>query len=114
VNAYAPRRQGKRWLDGDCPRGVLAVYYDKREPSDKYTIFYAEPVVSDGTYAGTHIQYAGLSEYGMGYHGELPAYQAAQFRFRNAHRARKWSELPEAVRNWVISDLNFHPEEEHS
>lgn len=110
MNRYSPRRQSRRWLDGDCPRGVLAIYYDKREPADAYTVFFAQPVVSDGTYAGTAIEYAGISENGVGFHGELSAYETAQFRFRNAHRACKWTDLPEAVRNWVTADLKFTEE----
>lgn len=104
MNAYAPRRQSKRWLDGDCPRAILALYYDKREPSDQYTVFYAEPLCGTSP-ADMSLQYVGLSAAGMGYHGELKAYQTAEFRFRNAHRACKWTSLPKPVRDWILADI---------
>jgi hypothetical protein len=104
VNAYSPRRQSKRWLDGDVPREVLAIYKDNREPAEPYTVFYAAlQRPEDGR--GSDITYIGLSESGRYSHGSLPAYQAADFRYRNAHRACKWTDLPEAVRNTVMKDL---------
>jgi hypothetical protein len=104
VNAYSPRRQSKRWLDGDVPREVLAIYRDKREPFEPYTVFYATlQCPEDGRTSG--LVYIGLAEHGSYAHGEMPAYQVAEYRFRNAHRACKWTDLPEAVRKAVINDL---------
>ena len=104
MNAYAPRRQSKRWLDGDCPREVLAIYRDKREEYEPYTIFYAAlQRPEDGCYSG--LVYIGLSELGSYAHGEMPAYRAAEYRFRNAHRACKWTDLPKAVQSVVKKDL---------
>lgn len=103
MNAYSPRRQSKRWLDGDCPREILAIYYDKREPSDPYTIFYTE-LLGDGRRAS--IGYIALDERGAHFHGELPVWETVRFRYRNAHRARKWTDLPETVRKAVIRDIN--------
>lgn len=102
MNAYSPRRQSKRWLDGDCPREILAIYYDKREPCDPYTIFYAE-LLGDGRRAS--IGYIALDENGRYFHGELAVYETAAFRYRNAHRACKWTSLPEAVRKAVKADI---------
>jgi hypothetical protein len=104
MNAYAPRRQNKRWLDGDVPREVLAIYRDKREPSEPYTIFYAE-LQGSGDGLRDSLVYIGLSDSGRYSHGEMPAYQVAEYRFRNAHRAFKWSELPAAVRKAVKGDI---------
>jgi hypothetical protein len=98
---YTPRHQSKRWLDGDCPREVLAIYDDKREV-DRYTIFYA---TVEGGPGHQTLVYASLSESGMGYHGELTVFQAQEFRYRNAHRARKWTSLPESVRDWISKEL---------
>lgn len=104
MNAYSPRRQSKRWLDGDCPREILAIYRDKREPSEPYTVFYAAlQRPEDGR--GSGLVYIGLDEYGRYSHGELKAYQVAEYRFRESHRACKWTDLPEAVRNAVKNDL---------
>lgn len=99
---YSPRRQSKRWLDGDCPREILAIYYDKREPCDPYTIIYAEPDKDDRDYWFT---YAGLSEDGMGYHGQLRRHEMQGFRDRNKNRARKWSEVHAPVRGWILADI---------
>jgi hypothetical protein len=104
MNAYAPRRQNKRWLDGDVPREVLAIYRDHREPSEPYTIFYAE-LQGSGDGRRDSLVYIGLSETGWYSHGEMPAYEVAEYRFRNAHRAAKWSELPAAVRRAVKADI---------
>ena len=104
MNAYAPRRQNKRWLDGDVPREILAIYRDKREPCEPYTIFYAE-LQGSGVGQRDSLVYIGLSETGRYSHGEMPAYQVTEYRFRNAHRACKWTDLPEAVRKAVKRDI---------
>jgi hypothetical protein len=104
MNAYSPRRQSKRWLDGGCPREILAIYYDKREPSEPYTIFYAAlQCPEDGRRSS--LVYIGLDESGRYSHGELPTWEVAQYRYHNAHRARKWTDLPEAVRKAVRRDI---------
>jgi hypothetical protein len=106
VNAYAPRRQSKRWLDGDVPREVLAIYKDHRKPSEPYTIFYAAlQRPEDGYQSG--LVYIGLDESGRYSLGEMPAYQVAEYRFHNAHRAAKWTSLPAAVRRAVINDIEY-------
>lgn len=104
MNAYAPRRQNKRWLDGDVPREILAIYRDKREPCEPYTIFYAELQRPEDAYRSSLV-YIGLTEDGRYSHGEMPAYQVAEYRVRNAHRACKWTDLPKAVRNAVRKDI---------
>jgi hypothetical protein len=104
MNAYAPRRQSKRWLDGDVPREVLAIYRDHREPSEPYTIFYAE-LQGTGDGRRDSLVYIGLDESGRYSHGEMPAWQVAEYRFRNAHRAFTWTGLPAAVRQAVLNDI---------
>jgi hypothetical protein len=103
MNAYSPRRQSERWLDGDCPHGVLAIYRDRRESLEPYTVFYA--ALQTHRTGHPSLVYIGLTEAGAWSHGEMPAYAAAEYRFRNAHRACKWTELPEAVRNTIRNDL---------
>jgi hypothetical protein len=104
MRQYSPRRQSKRWLDGDCPKGVLAIYYDRREPSEPYTVFYAELLPGD-TWTGRWLNYAGIREDGRASHGEMRAYQVADYRYRNRHRAASWTSLPEEVKERVRSDL---------
>lgn len=104
MNAYAPRHQNKRWLDGDVPREVLAIYRDKREPSEPYTVIYAE-LQGTGDGLRDSLVYIGLAEDGRYSHGEFPVYQVQEYRYRNAHRACKWTDLPEAVRNAVKRDI---------
>lgn len=104
VNAYAPKQQNKRWLDGDCPREILAIYRDHREPCEPYTVFYAE-LQGTGDGLRDSLVYIGLSEYGSYAHGDMPAHQVAEYRYRNANRACKWTDLPEAVRKAVKRDI---------
>ena len=110
MNAYAPRRQNKRWLDGDVPREVLAIYRDKREPCEPYTIFYAE-LQGTGDGRRDSLVYIGLDDFGRYAHGEMPVHQVAEYRYRNAHRACKWTDLPEAVRSAVKRDIKETEEE---
>ena len=44
---YRPRRASKRWLDADCPDGVLAIF-DIPNICDQYTVFYTAGVVIPG------------------------------------------------------------------
>ena len=105
---YTPRRQSKRWLDSDCPAGVLAIYDDRRT-ADRYTVFYCEPL--GGTqYADMRIGYVGMSgapfhPLGIGQHGELDAHQVAMYRYENRNRAAKWSSLPDDCKRLVLQDL---------
>jgi hypothetical protein len=105
---YTPRRASKRWLDGDCPAGVLAIF-DHPNAYDRYTVFYKDPVCGS-KYSDMHIGYRGMSEnpfhpLGFGQAGEMEAHQVADYRYHNKHRAAKWSSLPEAVKKCVRRDL---------
>jgi hypothetical protein len=105
--SYSPRRQSARWLDGDCPKGVLAILDAGKSQFDRWTVIYAEPVVS-GSYAETVLGYRGMSDApfspcGVGMYGELDAHSAAMLRYRQ--RSAKWSALPNDVRRAVIQDL---------
>jgi hypothetical protein len=106
---YKPRRQSSRWLDGDCPKGVLAIYDNRGQTADRYTVFYADPVAGT-TYTDMYLGYRNMSEnpfhpQGVGIYGELLAHQAASFRYSQRHRACKWTDLPERVRACVLQDL---------
>ena len=103
---YKPRRQSKRWLDGDCPAGVLAILDAGPRQFDRYTVVYAEPVC--GTcYADTVLWYRGMSAnpshpQGVGCSGELQAHQVAALRYRE--KPARWSTLPDAVKACVRRD----------
>lgn len=106
---YSPRRQSRRWLDSDCPSGVLAIYDNKGKSADRYTVFYAEPISGD-TFADIWIGYRAMSEnpfdpQGVGLYCEMRAYQAADYRYRVKHQACRWSDLPERVKECVRQDL---------
>lgn len=104
---YKPRRQSKRWLDSDCPAGVLAIF-DHPQFGDRYTVFYAEPIAGN-TYADMWLGYRAMSEtpasaQGIGIYGEMRAHELAAYRFANGHRKAKWSSLPEDVKRLVRRD----------
>jgi len=102
ARAYVPRRQSARWLDGDCPRGVLAIYDDPRT-MDRYTVIYAD-VNTNGR--DVWLDYLGTSEgLGVSAHGEFSPGEARAYRYANRHRAARWTDLPDAVRRAVRRDL---------
>ena len=110
MRTYTPRRQSKRWLDGDCPKGVLAIYdnggmRNRRSGSeDRYTVFYAQ---TDTDRRGdVWIDVLFMSEYGgFGGHDQMRAHEVAAYRYRWRHQACRWTDLPEAVRAVVRRDL---------
>lgn len=103
---YTPRRASKRWLDSDCPKGVLAIFDDPRT-IDRYTVIYAETIL-DGRdiwlgYVGMNA--APFHPQGFGQHGEMRAHEAARYRYENSHRAARWSDLPPDCKRLVRQDL---------
>lgn len=114
TTTYRPRRASSRWLDGDCPRGVLAIFdnggVDKRNGSvDRYTVFYAEPIEGYGP-GDWWIGYRGMSAHpthpqGVGVYGEMRAHEVAAYRYRASRQACTWTSLPQEVRDVVRRDL---------
>lgn len=100
-----PRRCSKRWLDGDCPDGVLAIIdAGPNDPApERYDVIYAEVQSYEGY--GQWLNGFSLSEHGHGSHFELKTHEAAAYRYRMKHRYAKWTSLPEAVRAAVRRDL---------
>ena len=93
------RRCSKKWLDGDCPDGVLAIF-DHGNYLDKYTIIYREPIAEGiAWYLATDANgwYSG--------HGEMAVHLVAEYRYRQKHRYARWTDLPAAVQRMVIADL---------
>lgn len=103
MRRYKPRRASRRWLDGDCPAGMLAIF-DHPQYADRYTVFYAEPVTGDSL-STMWLGYRGTSPQGVGHYGEMEAHKIAEYRRRNSHRAATWSSLPDAVKALVRSDI---------
>ena len=97
------RRQSKRWLDTDCPKGVLAIYDDPRT-IDRYTVFYVEPVIDD-VLCYVAMNAAPFHPQGFGQHGELRRHEVASFRYRERNRACRWSDLPADCKRLVLQDL---------
>lgn len=103
MNAYKPRRCSARWLDADCPRGVLAIMdYGPNEPAERYDVFYAEPITDD---SWSWMQFISLDADGRYSHGEMEAYKLAEYRYRRKHRYTRWSDLPAKVQAVVRKDL---------
>lgn len=105
---YRPRRASKRWLDGDCPEGVLAIF-DNPKFADRYTVFYARVIRHDRE--PPYLGYRSMSDnpyhpQGVGLYGEMKAYEVANYRYHNKRRACKWSDLPEKVKQLVRQDLS--------
>lgn len=108
MRKYTPRRQSSRWLDSDCPRGVLAIYDNGGATTDRYTVFYAG-LIETAEY-GAWVGYRTMSEnpshpQGVGVYGEMRRHEAADYRYRARHQACAWSSLPEAVKACVRRDL---------
>jgi hypothetical protein len=104
MRKYTPRRQSRRWLDGDCPRGVLAIYDSGPSHAfDRYDVFYTETVTDHR--GDVWVSYLASSSYGSHHHGEMRAHEVAEYRARVKHQAARWTDLPEAVREVVRRDL---------
>jgi len=105
---YSPRRASKKWLDGDCPPGVLAIF-DHPKYGDRYTVFYTEVYGGEGREG--YMWGRGMSEnpthpQGFGVSFEMQPHEVASYRYANKHRAAKWSDLPEQVKRCVRADLS--------
>ncbi len=113
---YRPRRQSSRWLDGDCPPGVLAIYDNggtaRRGGSfDRFTVFYV-PTAEDYDDRGyPTIHFRGMSErpsgpQGFGISDDMPWHQARAYRCRVSHHAARWSDLPAEVQAVARADAD--------
>jgi hypothetical protein len=107
MNGYKPRRQTKRWLDADCPPGVLAIMDSGDSTADRYTIFYRSVLHYGGK---DYISYRAasaspFSPHGIGLWCEMEAWQVAQYRNRFPRHKAKWSTLPDDVKRLVRLDL---------
>lgn len=106
---YMPRTQSKKFLDGDCPAGVLAIYDNGGKTWDRYTVFY-KPTDSQ-SYGYGSIGYRGMSEHpyapnGFGIYGEMKPFEVAAYRNRIYRESCKWTDLPEDVQRAVRNDCS--------
>ena len=105
---YRPRRASKKWLDGDCPSGVLAIFDNRGKTIDRYTVVYAEPITYDDNSMWIGLRDMSADPFhpqGIGIYGEYPANVIANWRYRNKHHAARWTALPEPVQCAVLLDL---------
>lgn len=109
--SYSPRRQSKRWLDGNCPAEVLCIMDNKGKTFDRYTVFYVPSKAEreERPHRGMFIGYRAMSENpsspnGFGIYEEMEAYKVAEYRYRAKHEYATWSSLPKAVKETVLRD----------
>jgi hypothetical protein len=108
MNDYRPRRASAKFLDADCPKGVLAIFDNGGKTFDRYTVVYADLIKGYGP-GDWWIGYRGMSEnptdpQGFGIYDEMPARQMAEYRRRAYRESVKWSSLPDAVKKVVRRD----------
>lgn len=103
MTRYTPRRCSKRWLDGDCPAGVLAIL-DDPDCIDRYTILFTEVSEYDGE---LWMHYLGTSP-SMNYsgYGEMRAHHVAAYRDLCKGQYIRWTDLPENIREHVRNFLS--------
>lgn len=107
MNTYKPRRASKRWLDADCPQGVLAIF-DNPNFCDRYTVFYREIYGGEGRKGymfGRSASACPFHPQGIGQTIEMRPHEVSAYRYANSHRACRWSALPEDVKKCVRQDL---------
>lgn len=106
------RRASARYLDGDCPAGVLAIFDNgstarRGGTFDRYTVLYVPTADKE------QVDYLGASEHpsspqGFGMHGEFRSrWEAREYRRRVYRQSARWSDLPADVQRAVRADLRF-------
>ncbi len=101
MRTYRPRRAAKRWLE-DAPEYVLDCFDNKGQTIDRYTVLFGGTLFDPGLLKQRIVHYLGMSEapthpQGFSMWGECPA------SWRPAHRRVRWLDLPEHIREHVIS-----------
>ena len=115
---YAPNRARMRWREG-APDYILDCLDNKGKTCDRYTVMLCGEFLfhtkKDGGFgegsdalSNTYVQYLGMNEaptHPMGFSqwGEMPAYDAARYRYRCGHHRVRWLDLPENIRQHVIN-----------
>ncbi len=108
MSKYTPRRAGARWRE-NAPDYILDCFDNRGDSCDRYTVlFCGELLISDGTRAGTYIQYLGFSgapshPQGISMWGEMRPHEAANYRYSCGRWRIRWLDLPEDMRAHVIA-----------
>lgn len=108
MGTYKPRRASKRWLDADCPEGVLCILDNKGQTTDRYTVIYSEVYGGEGLggyMAGRNMSENPFHPQGVGMSFELRPHEVAAYRYRCKHQYATWSSLPDRVKQCVRQDL---------
>lgn len=94
-----PRRAGQRWRES-APHYILDCFAepDSADVDDPYT------VLLHPAYDG-EVQYISATRSGGTYFGAMRDYEARTFRYRSGHKRIRWLDLPEPVRNAVVSRM---------
>jgi hypothetical protein len=96
----------KKYLDGDCPNGILCIF-DHPKEGDRYTVIYKEVHEHNGNF---YMMGRGMSEnpthpQGIGQSFEMDVHQVRSYRDRNKRYYAKWTSLPDKVKACVMRDL---------
>jgi hypothetical protein len=96
----------KKYLDGDCPDGILCIF-DHPDTGDRYTVIYKEVHEHNGTF---YVMGRGMSEnpthpQGVGQSFEMKVHELRAYRNANKRRYIKWTSLPDKVKSCVRRDL---------
>lgn len=93
------RRAGKQWREG-APEHIVDIF-DEPNFHDRYIIITTDRYDYEGQ---TYVSVLGTSE-NMGYSGwqDMKSHEVVQYRYRKGHRRIKWSDLPEPIRNYLIT-----------
>lgn len=114
AHQYTPRRANRtRWLQ-DAPDYVLDVLDNGGQTTDRYTVLFTGQLLSTRhgetprTYSNTRVPYLGMSADptspgGFSQWGELPAHEAAGYRYRCGHDRIRWLDLPANLRAHVVA-----------
>lgn len=107
MRKYNPRRQSKRWLDGDCPAEVLALYDNRGRTADRYTVLYRSTITDhrgNVWITGRAMNSDPMHPQGIGLGFEQLAHAIASWRYRVRHEAVRWTDLPPRVQECIRLD----------
>lgn len=105
---YTPRRASLgRWLQ--CAPAYVLDVFDSKDSGERYTVVFTKALSSlTGSYAETWVSYLGMSgapthPQGVSMWGEMKAYEMARYRTRVKRQRIRWLDLPENIREHVVS-----------
>lgn len=116
MRRYTPRRASvKRWLEG-APDYILDILDNGGKTADRYTILFGGDFIfhthDDGRiltggdeYRNTYVQYLAMGEGGrdVSLWCEMPAWDAANYRYRCKHHRVRWDSLSAETQAHIIA-----------